>query len=193
LSDAGPICSCPACGFDFRATPKIKAVFPNDEIEDLFRSMLLSLMKPTERSSRFDSGFFLVLHQFCHIMRSRSNANHLREFVLNRLGMKATEIELGRDPIEHQRIEERHEILVCALWLIAEPEERLRQAWEAKAVRYNVMCKDLNGVPKWYRSLTERFSDFRKGYRSASKIAKKVPMCLTALATPRWHQGSDSA
>jgi len=39
--------------------------------------------------------------------------------------------------------------------------QRLRDAWLAKAVRYNLMLKDFEGAPEWYRLLVMAFSNWR--------------------------------
>ena len=38
----------------------------------------------------------------------------------------------------------------------------LQAAWLAKAVRYNLMLRDFDDPPGWYRPLVGRFSDWRK-------------------------------
>lgn len=161
-----PISSCYACGSDFRAASTVEPNFSSKEVEKLFSEMLVFLQTPGGRTERFDLAFFLVLHQFCRIMGSRQNTGRLRSFVANRVGMEMPDIELGRTPIECRRVAERHDLLVCALWLMAAPTERIREAWEASAVRYNLMLKDLDESPKWFLQLTARFSNWRQGYRA---------------------------
>ncbi len=161
-----PIFCCYACGFDFRAATTTAATFPSKEIGELFCEVLPFLQAPIVRMERFDQGFFVVLHQFCRIMGSHQNAGNLRRFVANRLGIDLTEIELGRTSIEHRRVAERHDLLLCALWLMASPTERIREVWEAKAVRYNLMLKDIGESPKWYLQLVGKCSNWRLGYRA---------------------------
>lgn len=160
-----PIFSCYNCGFDFRATSTVAATFYSKEIRELFCEMLVFLQTPILQMERFDLGFFAVLHQFCRIMGSHQNAGSLRSFVANRLGMDLTKIELGRTSIERRRVAERHDLLMCALWLMASPTGRIREAWEARAVRYNLMLKDIDESPKWFWQLVRRCSDWRLGYR----------------------------
>jgi hypothetical protein len=40
-------------------------------------------------------------------------------------------------------------------------ETRLGDAWRHKAIRYNLMLRDFEGAPKWYRKLAGGFSDWR--------------------------------
>lgn len=164
--NARPIFSCFACGFDFRAASAAAPTFYNKEIRDLFCEMLLFLQMSAVRMERFDLGFFSVLHQFCRIMGSRQNAGRLRSFVADRLCMEVSDIALGRTPLEHRRVTERHELLLCALWLMAAPTERIREAWEARAVRYNLLLKDIEESPKWFWQLAAKCSNWRRGYRA---------------------------
>lgn len=162
LDNLPPLCSCYACGFDFREAAREKATLPAEEIEKLFGAMLGFLLQPREPDKRFDMGFFAVLHQFCRVMGMHHNAGHLRGFVAGRLGVEMADIGLGRIAIEHRRITERHNLLLCALWLMVAPIERIQQAWEAKAVRYNLMLKDMDEVPTWFRQLAASCSRRRK-------------------------------
>lgn len=164
IEKAGPICVCHACKFDFRMGTRLMPAFPSEEIREIFIEMLRFVQRPVLRSERFDPGFFVVLHQLCRIMGSRLNQGRLGNFVAERLGVKLREIELSRMSIEHRSAAERHDLLLCALWLMTAPNERLRQAWEAKAVRYNLLLKDLEQPPSWFRSLASEFSNWRRSF-----------------------------
>lgn len=164
IEKAGPICVCYACRFDFRMGARVVPALPSEEIREIFSEMLLFVQRPVLRTERFDPGFFVVLHQFCRIMGSRQNRGRLGNFVAERLMVERAEIELGRMTIEHRRVAERHDFLLCALWLMAAPAERLRQAWEAKAVRYNLLLKDLEQSPSWFRLLAGELSNWRCGF-----------------------------
>lgn len=59
-------------------------------------------------------------------------------------------------------IEERHHVLTMALWLMFDLRGRLPLAWQAKAVRYNVLMKDLIRPPRELVSITEEFNRNRQ-------------------------------
>jgi len=40
-----------------------------------------------------------------------------------------------------------------ALWLLAAPKERIGAAWQAKAVRFNLLLKDFSDAPRWFADL----------------------------------------
>lgn len=169
IENVKPICVCHTCGFDFRTAARTLPIFPNEEIRAMFCEMLHFVQSPEGRHKLFDLGFLAVLHQFCRIMGARQNGGRLEKFVAEQLGMRMAEMMLGRTSIEHRRVGERHDLLLCALWLMAAPAERIREVWEAKAVRYNLILKDMEEVPKWFRQLVKRFSNWRRPCRETVK------------------------
>lgn len=162
LKDAQPMHVCHACGYDFREVEQKPAFLPNQELQAYFDSMLLSLNKPANEAGRFDLGFYAVMHQFCRVISTRQNGGKLQGFVAERLDLPAVSLPPGRTTVEQRRRAERHQLLLCALWLMADLQPRLHAAWLAKAVRYNLMLRDFDDPPGWYRPLVERFSDWRK-------------------------------
>ena len=152
---------CHACGYDFRAAERKPVFFPSEEMHSLFDTMLQSLTWPGDETGQFGLGFFAVMHQFCRVMGTRQNQGRLRDHLANQLGLQNMPHQPERIGIEQRRIGERHLLLLCALWLMADLQSRLRTAWLAKAIRYNLMLKDFDELPGWYRLTVERFSDWR--------------------------------
>lgn len=165
LVEAKPICCCYACGFDFREGERKEPLFADQEGREFPVRILTSIADRDAADERFDLGFFAVAHQFCHVLGGKLNANRLGRFIIHQLGVELEPWERSRKYFERRRIQERHQMLLCVWWLMQQPEVRIRQAWEAKAVRYNLMLKDIRGCPKWYRELAERCSNWRRGYR----------------------------
>lgn len=157
ISETKGFACCWKCGFDFRMAKRATAMFPTEEIQEIFDSMLCSLKAPAIEVGPFDLGFFAVLHQFCRIMGTRQNGGQLLRYVAERLRMPPLLITLGRTSIEEHRRGERHQLLLCSLWLMADLEGRLRAAWLAKVVRYNLMVKDFHDSPRWYLAVVENF------------------------------------
>jgi hypothetical protein len=157
ISETKGIAYCWKCEFDFRMADRVAVTFPTEEVREIFRGMLWSLKLSTIEADNFDIGFFAVLHQFCRIMCTRQNGGKLLKYVAERLRMPPLPITLGRTSIEERRREERHHLLLCALWLMVDLEERLRAAWKAKVVRYNLMVKDFRDPPVRYWSITQSF------------------------------------
>lgn len=162
LKEAWPMYACHACGFDFREAEGREVLFPNEEVHSLFDAMLLSLEKAADQSDQFDLGFFAVLHQLCLMLEARPNHGKLQHFVAEQLGTPALPHPTKRLTVEQHSQVERHQALLCGLWLMGNLEQRLGNAWLAKAVRYNLMLKDFDGPPWWYLEAVERCSDWRK-------------------------------
>lgn len=161
LKEARPMHVCHACGFDFREAEGREVLFPNEEVHSLFDAMLLSLEKTADQADRFELGFFAVLHQLCLMLEARPNHRKLQYFVAEQLGLPALPLPTKRLTVEQHSQTERHQVLLCGLWLMGNLEQRLGDAWLTKAVRYNLMLKDFEGGPTWYRQLVEKFSDWR--------------------------------
>lgn len=161
LWEARPMYVCHACGCDFRESEGEAMCFPDEEVHCLFDSVLLSLGNPSDQPGQFDLGFFSVLRQLCLILGARPNQGRLQSFVADQIGIPALPLPGKRLTFEQHSHAERHQYLLCALWLLSDLEHRLRAAWLTKAVRYNLMLKDFDDPPGWYRPLVERFSDWR--------------------------------
>lgn len=56
---------------------------------------------------------------------------------------------------------ERHHLMQLAAWLLMDLGGRLEEAWEAGAVRYNVLLKDYADPPRWYVEIVGKFSNWR--------------------------------
>lgn len=161
LWEARPLHACYSCGFDLREAGRREAYFPENEVHRLFDSVLLSLEIPESEAAQFDLAFFAVLHQLCRIVEARSNHGKLRRYVAEQLGCPDP-----TPPTKHRTVEqydqlERHQLLLFGLWLMNNLAQRLREAWLAKAVRYNLMIRDFEEMPQWYGSLVEEFSNWR--------------------------------
>lgn len=162
LKDASPMYVCHACRTDLRLAEVRPAYFPSDELHQMFDKMLESLSRPQSEAGRFNLGFFAVVHQFCRVMGTKQNQGRLLRYLLEQIGGPGTILSTGRVSIEERRRKERHSSLLCALWLMADLNGRLGDAWRAKAVRYNLMVKDFDELPNWYRAVVTHFSNWRK-------------------------------
>lgn len=161
LTNARPMYVCYSCGYDFREAPRKSVFFPNEELHALFDGMLLSLNAPDNQAGQFDLGYYAVMHQFCRAMGMRQNGGRLQRFIEELLDLPYLSLQQGRISVEQRSHDERHQLLLCALWLMADLQPRLQAAWLAKAVRYNLMLRDFDDPPRWYWALVEPFSNWR--------------------------------
>jgi hypothetical protein len=151
---------CWRCEFDFRRAKRPPPFFPTDEIQTLFFAMLSSLKASAANIDRFDKGFFSVLHQLCRVMGMRQNQGRFLTYISNQLTMEPPSIHAGRMAIEEHRVNMRHSLLVCGLWVMASLNERLQLAWANKAVRYNHLVRDFHAPPTWYLSVVDSFLQY---------------------------------
>lgn len=163
LTDAHPMHACTTCGTDFRNIPCHPVAFPSESLRVLCEAMQRSVMPMANSVERFDLSFFRVLHHICGMICSRSNHRLLLEHLTTSLGY--ADVPLlpdGRIGIEDLRRDVRHRVLMGGLWLVEDLEQRLTKAWQAKAIRYNLMLKGFERPPRWYGDVVSSLSN---GYK----------------------------
>lgn len=148
---------CWKCEFDFRRAKRVQVFLPTEEVGAMFGEMLGTVKLPETGDCFFDMGFFAVLHQLCRIMGTKQNQGKLLTYVSDQIRMPVPPLVLHRISVEERRLVERHPLLLCGLWLMVDLEDRLRAAWKAKAVRYNLMVKDFEDAPSCYQLLAKQF------------------------------------
>ncbi|HAG75486.1 MAG TPA: hypothetical protein DCL53_08515 [Thauera sp.] len=162
LIEARPMHACATCGIDLRHVPCYPVTFPCESLRTLSEAMLRSIMPAANTAHRFDLGFFRVLHHLCGMICSKSNNGLLLRYLTTTLGH--TEVPLlpeGRIGIEDLRRDARHLVLMYGLWLVEDLEQRLTEAWQDKAIRYNLMLKGFTRPPRWYGDIVQSLSNWR--------------------------------
>jgi hypothetical protein len=79
-------------------------------------------------------------------MLSSQNQDRLRQYVAKMLGVITTPAVYGRISLERRRVFDRYQTVFFALWLLAAPDERIKAAWQGKAVRFNLLLKDFRAI-----------------------------------------------
>ena len=152
------IAMCHECGFDLCRAPLIGPRIYEGTSNTLFDA--LRVLEDTD-NKRFDSGFFKVLHQLCKIVLANSKHTKLREYVIRRSGAEDIPLQIGKICFEERSLQERHHIIQLGMWLISDPSNRIMDAWQEKAVRYNVLKRDFQRMPEWYRHIVGQCSNWR--------------------------------
>ena len=155
--DSGLLCSCWDCGFDLRSTELVQVQVLDPGSFVLFRALVKGL-EEAPAGSLFEIDSMDLLHQFCKLLVSACPHVRLLDFAVGRVGCSAQAISKGRSPFEERSVEERHFILQLAIWLMADLENRIRDAWECGAIRYNNLLKDLQSPPQKYATIVARFN-----------------------------------
>ena len=161
LTDALPMYVCPRCRYDWRDAPRVALEIPDPEVEENLCAAMNSLSMPVSECGRFDIGYFAVLRHLCGVMSTGPNQGRLSAYVSNALGLPQLALPGRRVHFEQIRVISRLEYLARGIWLMGDLEARLGGAWRHKAIRYNLMLKDFEGAPRWYRKLVSGFSDWR--------------------------------
>ncbi len=149
---------CHHCGFDLRKSPSIKPSYASGGIGIFLDNLSQKLSGGTLGQVEIDR--LLVMHHFAKLMFTRNSTVKLYSHLCDAMGVD--EITLSaKDAIEGVGIEIRHHVLQVISYLMLDLETKLRGAITRKAVRYNHLKKDFDGVPEWYEELIEGFSDWR--------------------------------
>lgn len=161
LEDTQDMAHCHFCEFDLRLANQRVPHMPDGTVHIFADTILYSLMntKPILYSKQY--GFFAVLHQLFRVMCMQANDGRLQTFVNNQTGHDGEIVKLTSRAIENLRIEDRHCLLKKALWLLCDPETRLKLAWCEKAVRYNLLVKDFSERPHWYSNVLNQLKPAR--------------------------------
>lgn len=159
--DVAPLSYCHSCQFDLREAVPVKPIVYDAEAFSLLLDVNRQFDHDGTREPDWDLGRFAVMHQLCRIMTARYKHSHLREFVLDQIGVPEIALTGGHISFEMRAIRERHHLLQLTGWLMVDLETRLTVAWRAKAVRYNLLLKDFDDPPVYYKLIAEKFSNWR--------------------------------
>jgi hypothetical protein len=162
--EAGLMTQCHVCDFDLRESKSIKPVIYDASVYQVLLPVLHLLEEQNRKGgskASLDVGFFAVLHQLAKLMLTHYSHVHLRQYVSAKIGAPEICLRPRHEPFEYYSLQERHVVIQLALWLLANPEVRIAEAWRNKAVRYNVLTKDFSDAPKWYQEVVARCSDWR--------------------------------
>jgi hypothetical protein len=171
--EAGLITQCHVCDFDLRESKVVAPIIYDKSAGSTFLSAL-RMLEGDVVDARYNLGFFAVLHQLCKIMLTQNAHAHLRQYVSEKISTPEVALRTKHESFEYYSLEERHVIIQLGMWLLADPEARIMDAWRNKAVRYNVLKKDFQPRPRWYRDIVEKCSDWRDAIPLETSDVKNV-------------------
>lgn len=153
---------CHACGFDLGAG----RVAPPEYYDKATASVLAAACSECDcESPQVSSAWNLdrlnALHHLCQILTSRYEHVRLRQFILSRLSATALPLTPGRISLEMRPVDERHHLLQLAAWLFVDLRARITEVWYAGAVRHNLLLKDFDEAPVWYRDIVDALPNWR--------------------------------
>lgn len=92
-----------------------------------------------------------LLHVVGSLLTKHHKAMHLSAYVCDRLGVDRLPPDPGRTPLEARPVDQRHQLLQMAAWLLTDLRCRLGEALRDHAVRFNHLLRDFRNVPSDYR------------------------------------------
>lgn len=161
LYDLRPLSYCSICEFDLRNAEQVTPEF----YESSSQALMMRVLRQFEslEDVNFNEDFFCVLHQLCKLILTNVNRTKLQEYVLRQMGISGEVVNINETRyLEMLELSSRHKLVQLGLWLMVDPEIRIVNSWKAKAVRYNMLKKDLAKMPTWYREILSHCEDWRE-------------------------------
>lgn len=156
---------CHGCGFDLRGAPSIEPnSFDAPSVAILLQSSQ-ALMLQGGATGEWDLDRYAVMHHLCRTLTARYEHVSLRKFVLECLGYQDMLLTTDHMLFETRPVEQRHHLAQLGAWMLVDLENRLTDAWRARAIRYSILLKDFPERPIWYSEIVEKFSDWREQLR----------------------------
>jgi hypothetical protein len=160
--EIGTVSYCHSCGFDLRAASTEEPISYDRQASALLMKINRDLdTENAWNNDEWNLERYAVMHQLCRIMVTRYKHVHLREFVLDRIGLHDFPLSEGYMSFEMRPILERHHLIQLTMWLLVDVSARLTAAWGEKAVRYNVLLKDFAEPPDWYIKIVGSMKNWR--------------------------------
>lgn len=155
------LATCHQCGFDLRKSKIEKIISYDSQTAEWHRTLIEKIFSYQPQRDPISSDVLSVMRQLVFMLSSRYVRVRLRHYVCERLYTSNLQLTPGPAPFESRPLLERHHLIQLTAWLMIDLEPRLRAAWRAKTVRYNLMTKDFENPPVWYLKIVGGFSDWR--------------------------------
>lgn len=115
------------------------------------------LCRTLQLGEQLDQARLDVMHHLSGLMQSSTERLKLQAYAAGKLGAMTLPRSLKRLSIESRTLDERHHYMLLIGWLMEDLEARLKQARDAKVLRYLHLERDFESPPRWYREITTRF------------------------------------
>lgn len=156
------LATCHQCAFDLRRVNSSPIVSYSSQTTEWHRIFCAKTLSGQVQRDPVSLDALNVMHHMIFMLSSRYSRVRLKEYVCERLNVADMPLTPGYPSFESRPLAERHHLIQLMAWLMVDLEPRLRAAWRAKAIRYNLMIKDFTDAPEWYLKIVEGFSDWRK-------------------------------
>lgn len=148
------LAGCHQCGLDLRAvTAASVQVYDATSTHCHFQ-----LCEDLLSGADLDMGRLNVMHHLTTLLLGSNKRLQLQAYAADKLNVAAVPRHPRRTSIESRPLEERHHYMLLIAWLMEDLEARLREAHDAKALRYLHLGRDFPEPPSWYRDVVGRFA-----------------------------------
>lgn len=149
---------CHYCGFDLSESQSIRPNYVDSNIGEFLSNLSRKLLN--EALADHDIGNLLIMHHFAKLIFTKNSTVKLYSHLCDVMGINEVTLNTKVD-IEGVDIETRHHVVQLIAYLMLDLKPRLKKAITGKVIRYNHLKKDFDGIPGWYASFIEEFSDWR--------------------------------
>ncbi|MBU3625521.1 TniQ family protein [Polynucleobacter sp. JS-Safj-400b-B2] len=149
---------CHYCGIDLSKSPTIRASHASSDVSIFLGNLSRKLQDGSLDQSEIDN--LLIMHHFTKLIFTSNPTVKLYSHLCNIMDVDEIALDIKAD-IEGAGVETRHLVLQLIAYLMLDLGSSLREAIEAKAIRYNHLKRDFNDMPSWYMVVIGRFSNWR--------------------------------
>lgn len=150
---------CWFCQFDLREAEPLPIQFIHD---DSFKNWNLCLKRYANKysaiASQYDSQYMSVLRHLSSLITNTKLAPKFQPYLCESVGIPEIQFIQGKLLFEQRSVDERHQALLLAWWLLEDWPKRLYKAWYYKSIRYNFLLKDLDLCHDQYREFVGRLN-----------------------------------
>lgn len=151
---------CAFCGTDLRKVSSRLPVSYGSDLFTFYRDVLTDIQSGEMKWYNLD--FYKVVRQLCKAIICSRNQGKLRDHVNAFLRVTSQPVSPVPLPIERRDVSERYLTITQALWLMADPEKRIGEAWKKGVVLCNTLTKNFPDAPQWYSDFTDRLNCRKK-------------------------------
>ena len=153
--------NCYKCDFDLRFSPVSRISCADLQTTIHYRTLLdfhdMGWGFTTHSTIHYSHQKFDVLRHLCVMMHTKNRARGLLLSVVNQLGFELNEIPPFAIIYEKLKVEKRHQLFHCAIWLIQEWPARFIKTCQVNKLSSAYLLKDFNNPPYWFYSVIDEY------------------------------------
>ncbi len=158
-NSSNEMCFCSTCEFDLRHSDDQSIdIFDQDSFEWLIKINKGLEKFNTDQNLFLNTEQFAVLHQFCKLATSSFSGPLMKNYFQKKFSKNNIKYSPNMNFFELHSLENRHEIIQIAIWILFDWKNRTELLWRNKIIRYNHFKKDFVECPDWYKKVIDKFN-----------------------------------